>query len=461
MTDLQLALLVLGTLIIVAVIVFNWWQERVLRDEASSRFDEPQRDALMDDFHIDADAVLAKESPEANPQAFHEEAFPPTIPGVSFKNPVAEAASAVAEFERDMATPVQEPAPSHKNYWEEERIGETPLEQASTVELLEEAGLDETATAPSKFWSDSAEFDSVAATPVETLPASEAPPVNQPKDEHILPLPAAINQQVDLIALLYLAYPVSGSVLREFLLSMVDLSKPIYAYGLGFDGIWCPLTREHELTEFIRAAYCLQLADRSGPVSKEALNRFQQAVDSEGRKLGAQVEWQGDTDPLRYAGELDQFCIDVDKMVGFHLTQGDNGPFTGTKFRGLAEASGLKLRDDGAFHYEADNGQRLFSVVNQDHQPFSTEMLRTGVIRGITFQLDIPRVKNCAEVFNHMVLVARQMENSLNGQLVDDNQRALGEAHIEKIRQQLKMIHAKMVARGIMPGSPISLRLFS
>ncbi|HWT28125.1 MAG TPA: hypothetical protein VN084_01330 [Methylophilaceae bacterium] len=53
------------------------------------------------------------------------------------------------------------------------------------------------------------------------------------------------------------------------------------------------------------------------------------------------------------------------------------------------------------------------------------------------------------------------MEGSLSGKLVDDNQRPLGDSQIEKIRQQLKVIHATMVARGIMPGSPGALRLFS
>jgi FtsZ-interacting cell division protein ZipA len=100
-------------------------------------------------------------------------------------------------------------------------------------------------------------------------------------------------------------------------------------------------------------------------------------------------------------------------------------------------------------------------LVNQDKTPFTIEMLRTGVIRAVTFQLDIPRVKHCTEVFNQMVLMAKQMEASLNGKLVDDNQRPLGDMQIEKIRQQLKVIHATMVARGIMPGSASALRLFS
>jgi hypothetical protein len=270
-----------------------------------------------------------------------------------------------------------------------------------------------------------------------------------------------ISQQIDLIALLYLQQPVMGAPLREFLLSLTDLDKPIYVYGLGLDNVWCPLTREHESSQFICAACSMQLADRSGQVSRETLGRYLEAVGSLGRELSAHIEWQGISDPLSYASELDQFCIEVDKMVGFHLTQGVSGPFTGTKFRGLAEASGLVLGDDGAFHYQSETGQKLFSVTNHDNNPFTTEMLRSNVIRGITFQLDIPRVKNCAEVFNQMVLIAKQMEGSLSGQLVDDKQRALGEIQIDKIRQQLKVIHATMVARGIVPGSPIALRLFS
>jgi len=76
-------------------------------------------------------------------------------------------------------------------------------------------------------------------------------------------------------------------------------------------------------------------------------------------------------------------------------------------------------------------------------------------------QLDVPRVKNCPEAFNLMVLQARRMEQGLNAKLSDDNQRVLGDAEIEKIRRQLKLIHSNMVARGIVPGSPTALRLFA
>jgi len=457
MTDLQLALLALGALIILTVIAFNWWQERKIRKEAAEHFAEPSQDALMDDFHVDPNRVVVDEAMSATAPVLEEEPFPPTIPlstdeNYDYEHSLDEAVSAVAEFEKDMAVPIHgmEVSFADETVWGSDEPKQTPLEKATTVELLEEAGLDEQAGYSSP-------VNNAEATDIH----SEDQTASQQVKNEPITLPANINPQIDLVAVLYLTQPATGNALCEFLLPLADIDKPIYAYGLALDGAWHMLTGEQGQAEFVRAACSLQLADRAGPISQESLTRFQQAIDNTGRKLGAQVEWQANTDSLRYASELDQFCIEVDKMVGFHLSQGVSGPFTGTKFRGLAEASGLVLREDGAFHYESETSQKLFSVMNHDNNPFSVDMLRTNVIRGLTFQLDIPRVRNCPEVFNLMVLIAKQMEGSLSGQLVDDNQRPLGEMQIEKIRQQLKVIHSTMVARGIVPGSSIALRLFS
>lgn len=471
MSDMQWALLALGVVIILGVVVFNWWQERKLRVEVGERFDEPQSDALMGEFHFDPEAVLDDDNDSVTAQTYVNTIPMETAPVVIDKpepvteTPVPEKKAVVAEvqqtsldsvnelnsalheFEQDMAAPFQEqPIEEKESASKEIDPVELFADVASPTELAEEAGLDSSPVADA---ADSLHQPQshVAPTPVHTQ------------------LPTDTDQRIDLIAVLYLTKPVTGAALREFLLSIADLDKPIYAHGLGFDGVWRLLTREQEDVEFTRATCSLQLADRSGFVSKVSLGRFQHAVDSIGHKLGAQVEWQGSGDPWLFASELDQFCVEVDKMVGFNLVQGPSGPFTGTKFRGLAEASGLTLKEGGAFHYEAEtgaeSGQSQFFITNHDANPFSAEMLRTSVISGIKFQLDIPRVHNCIEIFNHMVLMARQMENSLNATLVDDNQRPLGEPQIEKIRQQLKVIHAKMVARGVVPGSYSALRLFS
>ncbi|MEZ0236906.1 MAG: cell division protein ZipA C-terminal FtsZ-binding domain-containing protein, partial [Methylophilaceae bacterium] len=112
-------------------------------------------------------------------------------------------------------------------------------------------------------------------------------------------------------------------------------------------------------------------------------------------------------------------------------------------------------------HYEDAEGKTLFTLVSQDQRPFKPETLRTVFYRGVSFQLDVPKVESSSDAFNRMVTFARQLEAALDGVLVDDNQRALGDIEIEKIRQQLKMIHTRMVARFILPGTPSALRLFS
>ena len=437
MTDLQIILLLIGLLVIVGVILFNWWQERKMHREAS-RFVAPERDVLMDEeFHIDTDAAILREEIGEDVEDI--------VARYEFrdKHPVTETTAELEEYEQDIASRMHtdadyvEDAP---DMYEEDALPFTELTpqppvpevDAEEAELLDEAG-----------------FDDVVAE------------ADKP-DEVVAPvsLPDTIYLQIDLPVLLYLSSPSKGGKLREAFLSFADVDKAIYAYGQTADKQWRLLTRDEEATDFNLVACSLQLADRSGPITRETLARFQSGVDEIAHAFNAQIEWHGHLDPVKYANELDQFCIEVDKLVSLHIVNGSSGPFTGTKFRGLAEAGGLTLGDDGAFHYDAD-GTRLFSLVNQDNNPFNVEMLRNVVLRGVILQLDIPRVRNCTEAFNQMILVAKQMSGSLNATLVDDNQRPLGDLQIDKIRQQLKVIHAQMVARGVLPGSACALRLFS
>jgi hypothetical protein len=118
------------------------------------------------------------------------------------------------------------------------------------------------------------------------------------------------------------------------------------------------------------------------------------------------------------------------------------------------------LKDDGKFHFY-NNEVPLFTALDTNNVAFTAESLRSSVLKSVTFQIEIPKVNNCEQVFNQMIAIAQKMASSLNASLVDDNQKPLGDLQIEKIRQQLKVIHATMVARGIMPGSPASMRLFN
>ena len=469
MSDLQLALLALGALIIVLVIGFNWWQERSLRNEASQRFNTPAQDALLDDVRASApksdefdgdfarSSLADKELLDETPFYIDESEIAqpkfennPSASAVGdtktyYEHPMQDVISAVEEFEHDMAQPITE--------IQQEQVVEvaavSTAEQANESDWMQETGFE------------NAQIQSASSAAMPNIVDETAAGYAQSEAQSAASLPATAHQQIDLTALLFLPKSCAGAMLHQSLQAIADLDKPIYVHGLAKDGVWYPLSTEHEATEFTRIACSLQLADRSGAISRQTLQSFQQSIDNIGLQLGAQIEWHGPADPLRYAAELDQFCIEVDVMVGFHLVQGASGPFAGTKFRGLAEAAGLVLGSDGSFQCIVENQPALYSLVNEDKTPFSAEMLRSALIRGISFQLDIPRVKNSLEVFNRMVLLARQMESSLSANLVDDKQRPLGDTQIEIIRQHLKKIHAKLVARGIVPGSASALRLFS
>ena len=49
MSDLQIVLIIIGGLIIIAVLVFNWWQERRFHQQVENNFSPIKNDALLEE----------------------------------------------------------------------------------------------------------------------------------------------------------------------------------------------------------------------------------------------------------------------------------------------------------------------------------------------------------------------------------------------------------------------------
>jgi FtsZ-interacting cell division protein ZipA len=250
-------------------------------------------------------------------------------------------------------------------------------------------------------------------------------------------------------------------MIRDALQPLPVFQKTVRWLGQDASGASYAVTKEHEQTRFNRIISTLQLADRSGPANGEDLRNFHAKVEDLATRISAEVEWREHGDPLQYARDLDQFCIDVDVMISLQLNAGAGASFAGTKLRGLAEAGGLVLKDDGQFHCLNDAGESLFVLACLERRALTPDVLRTVLLRGVVLMMDVPRVANGVEVFNQMVLLGRKLEAALSIKLMDENQHLLGDADIEKIRQQLKVIYSKMHARGVSPGNTTALRLFS
>lgn len=285
-------------------------------------------------------------------------------------------------------------------------------------------------------------------------------------------LPPDLNSQTDLIGVVELAAGVALELLADSFSALYkEFDKPVFVHILDAHQHWLLLNNlnKQNLANLVdsnaqqKVVCSLQLADRSGAVSRNVINRFQMAFESIANNLGGRVQWQNEGDVFSQAMALDAFCIEVDKTMFFHLMHESTGPFTGIKLKGLAESQGMVLGNDGTFKFfgEASSRYPEFVMFNRDNHPFNPEMLRTSVVKAITFQLDIPHTLPQAVALDHMVAVAKYMEVGLNAVLVDDNNRPLADMQIERIRDQIKSIHAMMQLRGIAPGSDIAHRLFS
>ena len=257
MTDLHWALLGLGALIIGAVLAFNWWQERKFR-QTFKRLDEPEYDALMEDaravrneeFHIDHSMVRdIDDAPvkEIKEQFQAEQRHTQPMDEYQYE----------AQDELEALVVPMEPEPSVADY------------APATAEELPP-------------WEE------------EPLAQSEPEPelAHQPASPSVITIPPEVNPEIDLVAVISLTTPASGQALREFLLSITDIDKPVYAYGLGDDQRWHLLTREQETAHFHAAVCSVQLADRAGAVSTGTLSRFHLAVEELAQALDASLEWR-------------------------------------------------------------------------------------------------------------------------------------------------------------------------
>lgn len=497
MTNLYVLLTAIGVLIIAAVFAYNWWQERKYYQQAEKNFTPLQSDALFDDPNLDVnkvkdafeDTIIDPFSAKIN--VCHNEVGKNNISSESLDKTAEEAlpddvsineayaqltqARAVSRVTDTTQAPRREEIKAifddvfgHKN-------------KVSTEASSSQAESDVVQTPATK--SDK-QAQNITVTPAQPAvgikveekklsaegSTTEKPTMVDQKPAN-LALPKMLQPQMDYTAILHLTREIPASVIISTLIGQFEgYDKPVFVHTLTSSAIeltedvaplWTLLKEVSPHQKVSKIACSIQLADRSGAISRNLLNRFQLAVSELNKLLNAQMSWQETGDILSKANALDAFCIEVDKTIGFHLVHGEQGAFTGTKLKGLAEAQGFRLNADGSFKYFDENGRPLFIMFNRENFRFSIEMLRNSVIKGITFQLDIPHIAENGQAFSQMIHVAKQMSISLNAVLVDEGNKVLGDVQIEKIAQQLKAIHSNMLARGIVPGSESAVRLFS
>lgn len=237
-----------------------------------------------------------------------------------------------------------------------------------------------------------------------------------------------------------------------------NVAKRVQIIGRTEKGLWKPA----EVLPGIRYKQInigLQLVDRSGAVTEQELASFCQQVSRFAEEYSAAVSFPQRQQKLVAARELDRFCAEVDVLIGINVVP--RQAIEGTRLRSFVESTGMQLEPDGAFHYLADSGNTLYSLMAADQMPFTLHTLLDNSFPALSLLFDVPRVAGGADVFDRAILFARQLAAEFDAQLVDDNRRVLTDVGLGRIRDQLQNIYGSMDDRGIAPGSVAALRLFA
>jgi hypothetical protein len=166
----------------------------------------------------------------------------------------------------------------------------------------------------------------------------------------------------------------------------------------------------------------LQWVSRDGVVSDAELLEFRSVVETLAAALGAHAAAPEMRAALEAARELDRACADADIQVALHVI-------------------------GGGFDEElARLGEPAFRVERRAD--------------GVTLVLDVARTAEPGRVFEAMARAGQQLA-AHGGRLADDNGHAVDERALAAIGLELEGIRQSLAAKGIEPGGPLALRLFS
>ena len=401
MSDLQVSLIIVGILIIGCVVFYNWIQRRRYERNTEKAFKNKYDDVLLETEEVKGVEEFEPIRSRVEPEMIE----PDSKPEQQTLNTTTE-----------MGEPDSKP---------EQQTLNTTTEMAEPDSQLEQKNLN------------------IAAKPVK-------------------PAKVYSSGVVDYVVSIQLKAPVTVLNLTEILKKKVDFGKPVRLLGQKEMGsYWEEITiKSRSDIDYTSLRACLQLVDRSGPVSEVDLSKFCDMVRNFSDSINAGADTPDIGEAYSQAVLLDQFCAEVDVMIGINVISKDGGAFTGTKIRSLAEASGFKLEGGGVFNFREENEDTTFTLQNYEPTPFMPDNMRTLTTNGVTFLFDVPRIKNGERVFDQMTRLSEVFATTLGGIMVDDNRVPLNESGLERIKHKVSEIQAVMKLRGFPTGDEIALRLF-
>ncbi|MBU6271022.1 MAG: hypothetical protein KGQ67_06945 [Betaproteobacteria bacterium] len=210
------------------------------------------------------------------------------------------------------------------------------------------------------------------------------------------------------------------------------------------DAVWEPLAPGQRLS---RLRVGVLLANRNGALNAMEFSEFVAAVQALADRLGLLADIPDMTAVLQRARALDETCAALDAMVGVNVLAPQALGLA--DLARLAQEAGCVERGNNRHVCLGPAGEVLFSVSLGDAPD------------RISLLIDVPRAPLAAEPWARLLDCARHCALRLDGRLVDDQGRALTQAVLLRIGEQLAARQQALVDAGLSPGSPLALRVFN
>jgi len=271
----------------------------------------------------------------------------------------------------------------------------------------------------------------------------------------------AINAEIDTIALVLADTPMLPDQFWPTLRQSRQVSKHILWEGL-VDGLWQPISENSDDdTGFRELRAGLQLASRGGAVDANALQSFNEMMSAFAHGIGAVSQREDIAAAMRRAQSVDALCADTDIEIAVNIIGKSGVTFATTKVRGLAESNGLTPIASGEFVLRDELGHVLFTLRNMNPEEPAGIKMAGAYLTGLSFALDVPRTPQPEKTFEKMMTLALRFADALQGEVVDDNRKLLTANGRKVISDTIVQIGSDMQSRGVAPGSPAALRLYS
>ena len=284
-----------------------------------------------------------------------------------------------------------------------------------------------------------------------------------------------INSNIDCVVFLKFSLPISGTEILDharrwpkiemYRIALEGLSTSMVASQatlleqdsqLSSPSVWDHIEANQSYSE-IQAG--IQLANRRGPIQAEQLSELLGFVQHFSQELDAEIDMPPIADILNEATDLDQFAIQCDIQLGFHIATNMLSWSCLDVQNMLLKQGFVMSREGSSFNYF--HADVLLFKAQVPTLNFLRDDLQTLRVNQIFFSLDVPLVPESMNPFVKMLQVGQDLAAELDGKLLDDNGQVLSSLSIQGIENQIAPIYQLMRERNIEPGSPSACRLFS